>query len=221
MAERIPEVSGSSIVLVGSFNPKIFQPEWFARQGLLPQSQVDNAEIKLIAPQICNFETEQIALQVTADRFIAFSKPSANAAPLRDFVQGTFFILEHTPVSAMGLNRHMHFALGSEETWHRLGDRLAPKEGWKEALKEGRPGMLSLSIQTLRDGLGGTRYTIKVEPSTQVKFGVYFETNAHYEPKEPEPLKPLMRILGEHWEESHAYASTVVDDILSWAGADR
>jgi hypothetical protein len=48
MAELIPEISGGTVVLLGSFNPKIFQPEWFARQKLLPQAEADASEIKVI-----------------------------------------------------------------------------------------------------------------------------------------------------------------------------
>jgi hypothetical protein len=221
MPDRIPEISSSSIILMGSFNPKIFQPEWFGRQGLLPQPEVDSAEVKIIAQQICHFETERIIIQVMEGRFAAVSKPNSNAAPLRDLVQGTFYILEHTPaVTAMGLNRQMHFPIGSESKWHQIGDKLAPKEGWNGVL-EGRPGMLSLSILAERVGPPTAKFTVKVEPSLLIKFGVYFETNEHYQAPEAEPLKSLMKTLGDKWEETQTHASRVANHILSWAGADN
>jgi hypothetical protein len=114
----------------------------------------------------------------------------------------------------------MHFPLGTEETWHHLGDRLVPKEGWNGVL-EGRPGMLSLSISTQKDNPVGAAYIIKVEPSTRVKFGVYFETNEHYQSPEVDPLKGLMKILGERWEDVPVYASRIVDHILNWARANE
>lgn len=112
MPERVPEISGSSIVLLGSFNPKIFQPEWFGRHNLLPQGEVDAAKVKIIHPEFCQFETERFEVQITHERFSAASKPNSTPLPLRDLVLGTFFILEHTPVTAMGLNRQMHFCGG-------------------------------------------------------------------------------------------------------------
>jgi hypothetical protein len=216
MADRTPEISGASIVLVGSFNPKIFQPEWFARQGLLRNAEAEAADIKIVAPQICHFETESFIVQVTQERFLAASKPNVNSAPLRDLVQGTFFILEHTPVTAMGLNYQMHFAMGSEETWHLIGDRLAPKEGWQDVL-EGRPGLLSMTIRTNWSNPPGTLYHVRVEPSMQVKHGVFFEANEHYPGRESEQLKGLMEILAKRWEEGQVYASRVTDHILAWA----
>ncbi|MGB6265259.1 MAG: hypothetical protein WBF56_05905 [Candidatus Acidiferrales bacterium] len=220
MADPIPEISGATVVLVGAFNPRIFQPEWFARQDLLSKAEADNADIKVIVPQVCHFETEKYIVQVTSDRFVAASKPNASPAPLRDLVQGTFFVLEHTPVTAMGLNHQMHFATGSEEKWHRIGDMLAPKEPWKEVL-DGRPGLMSLTILSPMDDPKGAQYRVRVEPSLQVPFGVFFETNEHYSGPEAEPLKSLMGILSDRWEESQNYASRVVNHILSWDGAAR
>jgi hypothetical protein len=220
MPDRVPEISGSTIVLLGSFNPKIFQPQWFARLGLIPPKQADEAEIKIIVPQISNFETEQFIMLVTEDRFSISSKPNADPIPLRDLVQGTFFILEHIPTTAMGLNHHMHFPMGSKETWDQVGDKLAPKGGWNGIL-EGRPGMLSLSITTERKEGTESRYTVKVEPSAQITFGVYFETNEHYVAGETEPLKSLMKILGERWEESRTYAHRVANHILDWTESPK
>ena len=216
MPEHVPEISGGSIVLLGSFNPKIFQPEWFCRQELLSEGEAQAADIKVIAPQISHFETERFTLQVTNDRFVAASTANASSAPLKDLVQGTFFILEHTPVTAMGLNYQMHFGMQSEKDWHEIGDKLAPKEPWNQIL-EGRPGLLSLTILTPKDNPKGAQFRIRVEPSVSVKFGVFFETNEHYQAAEVDPLSSLMTILGDRWEEAHNYASRVVNHILSWA----
>jgi hypothetical protein len=216
MTQRIPEISGSSIVLLGSFNPAIFQPQWFFRQGLFRQSEAEAAEIKIIVPQLAHFETESLVLQVTPQRFAAVSKASANGAPLRDLVVGTFFILEHVPVSALGINFQMHFSMGSEENWHKIGDRLAPKEGWRGILP-GRPGMLSLTIRTTLEDMPNAMFHVRVEPSLLVKQGVFFETNEHYPGEKTDSPVELMGILTERWEEAQIYALRVVNHILGWA----
>lgn len=227
MSDQTPQISSSSIVLAGSFNPRIFQPEWFARQGLMSKEQVEAAEIRVIVPEVAHFETEQVVIQVTQERFIASSNPNANAVPLRDLVQGTFFILEHTPITAMGLNRHMHFPLESEEMWHQVGDKLAPKDPWNDIL-EGSAGMQSLFITTARGTNPGgwhekehpgSKYTVRIEPSTRIKFGVYFETNEHYPAPKDEPLNALMGILSGRWEESQTHALRIANHILDRTGA--
>jgi hypothetical protein len=219
MPVRHPEISSSIVVLLGNFNPKIFQPAWFARQQLISDAEAEAADIKIILPQISHFETDRFGVQVTTDRFSALTPPSAPSAPLLDFVQGTFFVLEHTPVTAMGLNRQMHFPLDSEVQWHRLGDRLAPKEGWKDILP-GRPGLLSMWIQSENDKLPGALFRTKIEPSTVIQHGAFFEVNEHYPAPETDSLKTLMKVLNERWEESQAYAEQIADHILSWAAVE-
>jgi hypothetical protein len=221
MAHRIPEINGAAIVLAGSFNPTIFQPEWFLRQKLLPQAEVEAAKILVMVPQVCDFETERFRVQVTPEKFSAISKPTANPVPLRDLVFGTFYVLEHTPAKAIGLNRQMHYPLGSEDEWHKLGDRLAPKEGWRGVLKTGRPGMRALLIETMLDDSGnpdGPKLIVKVEPSAQVKVGVYFETNAHYPAPKDNSMAAVLEVLKTRWEEDYNYAAEISDYILDWAG---
>jgi len=47
--EKAPEVQESSIVFIGSFNPKIFQPAWFVKEGLIPKQEGHEAEIEIMA----------------------------------------------------------------------------------------------------------------------------------------------------------------------------
>jgi hypothetical protein len=220
MPERRPELSGSAVVLIGSFNPQIFHPLWFAKQNLLPQTEAENAEVKVMIPDITVFESERFVVQVTHDRFVAGTRPNADPAPLKDLVAGTFFVLEHTPVTGMGLNFQMHFGMGDEKTWHEVGDRLAPKAPWSP-LVQGRPGLLSMTIQGQMDEPKGALFTVKVETSTQVKFGIYFETNEHYPAPDENQLEALMARLGNRWPEAQIYATKVATDILDWGTQDK
>jgi hypothetical protein len=215
MPPRIPEVNQAAIVLTGSFNPTIFQPEWFARQNLLPVQEAEQATIKIMVPQVVDFQTARFELQVTADKFVLISNPDANPSTLKDVVLGTFFILEHTPLTALGLNRLMHFSTPSEEIWNRIGDRLAPKDGWRQALKK-RPGLLSLTIQADPEA-NGDRLKVKVEPSTRATFGVYFEVNDHRPASKTNGLKSLMEVIRNEWEGSYNNAAEIADSILTWA----
>jgi hypothetical protein len=213
------EVSGSAIVLLGAFNPAIFQPQWFAKQGLLPQTEVDKANIGIIHPQVCQFDTERFALQITDDRFTAATKPSAVDAPLRDLVAGAFYILEHTPIQAMGLNKQMHYAMHTEEAWHRIGDKLVPKAPWNGVF-EGRPGMRNLQILYAGPEAGKPSITVVVQPSVLVTHGVYFEVNSHFANSDAESTQALMSILNEKWEEAQTNAERIAGHILDWSAAE-
>lgn len=219
MPEPSLEISAASVVLIGSFNPRIFQPEWFARQGLLPNAEAESANIQIIHQQVTQFETERFLFQVTTDRLYASTKPDTVSEPLRDLIVGTFYVLEHTPVQAMGLNRDMHFRMPSEEAWHQLGDKLAPKEPWREVIERRRPGLRDLQILYNPTSPKEPTTTITVQPSLQIQPGVYFLVNEHFARVEEATVKSLMAILNDRWEEIQPNAERIARHILSWAAS--
>lgn len=47
----IPEIDGSSIVVLGSFNPAIFHPLWFKINQLIRPEEADSAKLEVTHPQ--------------------------------------------------------------------------------------------------------------------------------------------------------------------------
>jgi hypothetical protein len=52
---RTPEVEGVNVVLLGSFNPRIFDPWWFAKEGLIQDDEAKNAEITVMTSNVAVF----------------------------------------------------------------------------------------------------------------------------------------------------------------------
>src|SRR5947209_7914808 len=98
------EIEGIHIVLIGAFNPKIFQPAWFAHQGLIRQEEAESAEQVVTVNELSTFTADWLTLQVTPDRLQASTGDAAHFDVLRDLILGTFRLLEHTPVEKMGIN---------------------------------------------------------------------------------------------------------------------
>lgn len=132
------DTQGVSVVLRGNFNPAIFHPSWFASQDLIRRQEAEAASVEIVHAEAAIFNADWLQIHVFRDRFQArtFQEPYYEA--LRDLVIGVFSYLNHTPIRIMGINRLFHFRLESEEVWHKVGDRLAPKQDWVELL-EGRP----------------------------------------------------------------------------------
>ena len=66
-----PQMDTVSVAVVGYFNPAIFTPAWFALHELLPQGAATSAELNLAHPEITQFQSDWLNLQVTRDRFVA------------------------------------------------------------------------------------------------------------------------------------------------------
>jgi len=215
MSQPKLELEGVGIVLVGSFNPQIFQPAWFAAEGLIPKEEEEAAKIELIHREIASFSTDWFQLQVATDRFSAATTQSSFYESLRDLVLGTFRLLRHTPILKMGINRDFHFRMASEEAWHAFGHKVAPKEPWAGILKE--PGMRSLTIEGQRsDGLRGYIH-VRVEPSVRVRPGVFINVNDHYEAQNIETGRgcdEIIDILDREWRTSLERSSHIALSLL-------
>lgn len=115
MSTAEAEIEGMTIVLLGSFNPTIFQPAWFASEGLIARDLSDAAEVGIVHRQIVAFTAGWFDISVTDDRFSVTSLTAPSYDLLRDLVLGTFRLLRYTPLRAMGLNKDVHYRIASEE----------------------------------------------------------------------------------------------------------
>jgi len=104
MTSRAPDAEEISVVLVGSFNPGIFHPEWFRRQEILLPQEADEAKVQLISPEVTEVRFLDMKLAVFPDRFLIETHDASRAEKLQDVVINVLARLPHTPVTACGLN---------------------------------------------------------------------------------------------------------------------
>ncbi|MCL2725126.1 MAG: hypothetical protein FWD69_11880 [Polyangiaceae bacterium] len=208
----------ASIVLVGNFNPAIFQPAWLAAKELIRESEATGANIEIIHPELTQFCAGWLRLSVGTTRFAASTEDPAHWGPLRDLVTGAFTLLDQTPTSALGLNRTVYVDLGDSETWHALGHLLAPKSPWEGILRE--PGMNAVRLQGLRaDGRPGHTF-VRVEPLAKYANAVFVNITNEYVPTDPatpaDTNTPyFLQCIKEDWERILADAKVSVDKLVS------
>ncbi len=211
-----PEYAGTSIVLIGSFNPRIFQPSWFVAQNLLPAEEGTEASINLINNDYCSFETDWFRIEVLAERWALHSLATPALESLRDLAVGTFRVLEHTPILKMGLNTYAHFGLESENAWHRFGHMLAPKnELWEPLLVS--PGTLTLTVEGRRPDDHKGHIRVKVEPSKRVDSGIFIEVNDEYQSLDAVSANWATAIIADDWENVGRRAASIREHLLTKA----
>jgi hypothetical protein len=209
------DIEGIEIVLIGSFNPKIVQPAWLATEGLVPKGEADAAKLHIVHPELTSFSLGWVSVQVTTDRFVATTDRTDCYEPCRDLVLGIFQLLRHTPVSRMGINRNMHYRMATEEEWHAVGHKLAPKEPWQGILSQ--PGMKSLLMQGQRPDAHNGFVFVRVEPSSKVRPGVYVQVNDHFDRSlddDTAGCSEMMNILSTCWTASVTRALQVGRSIV-------
>ena len=224
-----PEISAVAIVVLGDFNPAIFTPAWFVLHGLLPGNVADNAQVQVVHPQMAVFTADWLHLQVTTEHLSAETSQAPHVR-VRDLVARVFRErLPHTPLKALGINRHAHFRVGSPAERDRIGRTLAPVEPWGALgsnleLTGEQCGMTSLSMSQIGPPgrAPGGRINVTVEPSNQIddpRLGVYVGINDHYPIDETSPGtgERLMGVLEENFDVSLRRSEAIIDHVMSLA----
>ncbi len=215
MNAQLPDIQGLSVVFLGDFNPKIFQPAWFAAQGLIRQQEAEEAKVEIIHPEVVNFSLEWLAFQVTREQCALTTTQEPYYVVMRDLIVGTFNLLQHTPLHKLGINIDMHFRMDSEASWHAFGHLLAPKNLWQDTLKN--PGMRSLTMEGQRPDEFRGYIRVQVEPSIKIHPGVYFRVNDHYEIETLQPgtgSDAMLDIFQRAWGESLTRSNHIISTLL-------
>ncbi len=170
-------LEGISVVLVGSFNPPIFQPAWFASNQLVRRSEADEAKVGVIHPDATITDMGPFHLQVLRERFeLSTSQPTEYEA-LRDLAVGTFRLLSHTPVTHLGINFNSHYRL-HEGAWADVQSRLWAHAIWSAVLE--RPSLTVIAMKSERPPGKAGAIEIRVERSVPVADGIYVAYNDEY-----------------------------------------
>lgn len=180
------------IVLVGSFNPAIFHPAWFARHGLLPEDEAHAARIDLVHPELTQFTAEWLSVQVNQSRLQLATALPPQELPLRDVAVGILRLLSHTPISAIGINRIVSVELDSETAWVRVNDALAPKSPWADLLPS--PTMAGVTMESPRGDTLPGRVTVRVSAAPEIPFGFRLNLNSHID--HPDGDTDALRLAG-------------------------
>jgi hypothetical protein len=107
MAIYNPEEKQLNVVIIGNFNPRIFQPHWFASNEIISEADLTYIQEQsniLVHKQISQFQSSWFVFEVTETRLQIISTQEAYFEMILDFLVATFSILIHTPIQQMGIN---------------------------------------------------------------------------------------------------------------------
>jgi hypothetical protein len=214
---RTPEAEGLEVVVVGSFNPAIFHPEWFLRQKLAGEDDVKEAQVNVVGRDVTDIEICGLKVVCINDRFSLATANISHAAKMQDFLLHIFALLPHTPVTACGINSFAHYLIGDTQYWNKIGHTLVPKELIWNGLLE-KPGMQSVIVKGLRKGDFPGEINIRVEPSQKIQPGLYVLSNYHYQMADAaidsDTTEKLLNFLKAEWKSALEKARIVADEIL-------
>jgi hypothetical protein len=227
MAEET-DIVEAAIVLIGKFNPAIFSPAWFAKNGVISDGELEAAETVAVHPQISRFVVEHLTVNVEPEK-MSVSVTTEPTIRILDMILQLFRdLLPHTPVTAFGINYAEHWRL---DDWRRrvaLGRALAPPEpwgAWGERLESDDPetvaGLIQLVLlEPYKDAPGARR--VDVGPSTEIADkhrGVYVKVNHHRDVdlKEADGAIPAVRLIEEEFDSAIKASKGIINDLRAYA----
>jgi hypothetical protein len=223
-----PERDDTSIVLVGSFNPAIFQPMWFAVHQLISTEEAEGAVVGVVHDEITQFRTGKLRITVETNRFIVICSTTLRDVA-RDLVVSCFGeLLFHTPVKMFGLNRDVHFSCGDEPARNRFGQRLAPPDAWGKWGADIRAhsgdkvhgGVFRIGMRSApREGDFKGHVQVEVQRSTIVRndAGVVVTVNDHYDVSEDErdsSAITAVNMIDARWGQTAELSDLILSDLM-------
>lgn len=215
----------ASIVLVGSFNPPIFHPEWLIGKQIIDPWDYASEENNVCLPDLAQMSLpDGRTLSVYLNRFILKSPLASNHLALADLVASIFSILAETPLEKLGMNYASTIRLRDQESWESFGRELAPSAVWENACgylsdklvekDQKQVGLWSLTMNLPRpDGLNGF-IRPKVEAVNPRERTLSFSTNNHVELGQTEAPE-AMEILATHWQDSLSISNKLIESMMA------
>lgn len=225
-----PEVQSASVVLIGHFNPFIFSPAWFAKNGLINDQELQSIQGGAILPEISEFSLDTLRFDIAPNRFGIVSSAEPYIIVLDTLLTLFRQLLPHTPIDKFGINLDVHFKLTSAQHRVRFGRALAPIEAWgafgsrleqEELEKTGGLVSMTMSESALDDREKGWRQ-VKVERSALITghAGVFIQVNDHFEIpnlKNEEGASRATALLDDRFDPSLKESRRIIGEMMDFA----
>ncbi len=203
-------------MLIGRFNPRIFQPMWFAARGLLAEGDVEPESI-VVTDGLAAFNTRELTVLCVQDR-CQFTTTATTPTPdiLRDLVTETFTVLNETPIRQLGVNHQAHIP-SAVRAWDTIVASLGDPDR-RFVLLEGQR-LQTVELRADRDDgrLGGR--VVHLQPSGTLHGGVWFQLNDHVDLVDPSEQQEALgaqdavNAITQIWEPSKALAEQILREI--------
>ena len=98
--KRIPAAEGLEVVIIGSFNPAIFHPEWFLRQKLIGEQDAKEAKVEVVSSGVSDIQLGGVKIICIPERLSIGTSNISQEARMQDILVQIFTLLSHVPVTA-------------------------------------------------------------------------------------------------------------------------
>jgi hypothetical protein len=192
-----------TIVLVGSFNPIIFHPQWFINKGLVARDELTDDKDFVIDQSKAHFIIGKwLDVLVTRDRCQLSTIEQDKIIVVRDIVKRICSILPESPIIGLGINISTKYTLIDDKSYLEFGKKLSNLALWQATFEN--PRLHSISIQdTGSKDYKGTNRTVFIKPADSeqnenempINYCVEISINNHYEDRNPDNRLAIIKAI--------------------------
>lgn len=183
MSDEPPAFETAVIVFEGFINPAIFTLMWMTKMDIVDEEEAKSADVRFMDPELSRFDVSHYRVEARRDRVtVASAKALETFWPVKDFVEGIFEALPHTPIGAISMSKAVHTKVAGED-FAALSEALIGTSAWSGALDAPRLEVLAVRADRDDDRPGWVEVT--VEPSQQVAGGAYIVATERLEFADP------------------------------------
>lgn len=191
-----------SLVLLGEFKPDNFLLHKLAEGRVISKKVAESASVIALLPmQTVQYDLGWAILTVVRNKFQIISSEAPHIRICDLVLKALGDLAPDSTVSQFGINVESHHDFGSFKARNEFGCRIAPPAAWGswgktlQASMEGddcgtslQGGAMSVHMRMpfAEGGLTGWRDVV-VEPSPDIKTGVYIRSNHHHQLTSPDP----------------------------------
>lgn len=208
-----------AIVLIGDFNPLLFQPLWLSEKKLIREGEAIEAKIDAISPNITLFKLDWVDFNITPTRLEMKVAKEPFFEPARDLLLGIFKYLKETPIRILGINYLKNLSIPDKDMYYEIGNKLAPLNLWSDFINDPRLSIVEILEKSREDKLPGS-YRVKIFPTPSnynIQYGITINITDQYDLNEGANGRngEILNILTEQWEISGKRAKRVIDSLLT------
>jgi hypothetical protein len=214
MSGDIEDIDQVSIVLLGMFEPERLHPNETVMQDLLTPGDIEHLRVTVLLPkEIIEFQTQFFVMHVSHGRLSVQSKLSAPIPQkVRDFAVDLLSEIQ-VPITAMGINRDLHFRVRSADKYKAVRDELLNHDNLDDVLKNGLIRSLLLESDRYDTDIG--KIFTRIEPSVALIPGMFIQVNDHATFGGGTTSHAVSQSLSDRWTRASENANLIVAKMRS------
>jgi hypothetical protein len=200
-----------TVVVLGAMNPAIHHPAWYHIMAIITEPEYKKSlSGQIIAnPTAAQFVSEGFSILCLPDRWQVLSE-ATDATRIVEIAKVTFKTLDHTPVSAYGINHHFHV-----ETTKQIPSTLMTIV--RQTGLPFPPDEVGTAAITYIAESKGCTFTTVISASSKGPNFLHVQNNAHFSLPSEETIKKfdLGPLLEKAFEENEARAQLMLSNLVS------